>query len=225
MASPAGQALLRAIEGYKGAHGGQQGHEDIMGHLDRVHKEVLSGKAKDHGDSPGRREVGIAAGQREIPSERAHDGGDGQVKSNKPSGFTPIAEGPGDPVAGGSEERKMSATGPPPSEGNRFSNKPSAAPPSGATSFRTVAAARANEAQSMRIPAKMSGGNVHSQTPGPPAENEARVGDVAAPAKAGGDRNKAALEEMPGYVAKEQLGGDKWERAAAGVRKRFASVK
>lgn len=221
MASPAGKALLAAIEGYRGAHGGEQGHEDIMGHLDRVHKEVLSGKAKNHGDSPGKREVGLAAGQRELPSERGHDGGDGNVKSNKPSEFTPQAEGPGNPAPGRWEERKLTAAGPPPSEGNRFSTKPSSPPPSGATSFRTIAAQKG----AIKEPANMSGGNVRSQTPGPPAAKEEKIGNVAAPAKAGADRNKAALEEMPGYIAKEKLGGDKWERAAAGVRKRFAAVK
>lgn len=223
MASPAAKALVAAIEGYRGAHGGQQGHEEIMSHLDRVHKEVLAGKASNHGDSPGKREVGLAAGQRELPAERAHDGGEGAKTSNRPSSFANEHKGEqGYPSPGRWEERKVNATGPVDMEGNRFSVKPGPAARSGAVSFRTIAAQKG----AMKEPAQTSGGNRHSQTPGPAAQNTAKVGNVAPPAKAGADRNnlESTYEKVPQYVGKEQLGGDRWERAAQGVRKRFAKV-
>ncbi len=225
MASRGGQALLAAIEGYKGGQGGSKEHEQIMSHLDRIHKEAESGHASDHGDSPGKREAGLAAGQREIASERGHDGGDNNLKANDRSPF-PLGEPEiGDPAKGRWEERKLSATGAVPTQGNRFSQKAGPEAHSGATSFRTVAATRAADAH-MHEPEKMSGGNKTAQTPGGPEVGEKRIGDVPAPAKAGADRNKleGAYEKVPAYVGKEPIGKDQWERAAQGVRKRFAKV-
>ena len=37
--------VRRAIEGYKGAKGGAQGHETIDAHLERAHQEMLKGRA------------------------------------------------------------------------------------------------------------------------------------------------------------------------------------
>ncbi len=225
MASRQGKALLAAIEGYKGGQGGQQEHEQIMSHLDRIHKEAESGHASDHGDSPGKREAGLAAGQRELPSEREHGGGENNTKSNERASF-PLGEPEiGDPAKGRWEERKLSATGAVPTQGNRFSQKAGPEARSGATSFRTVAATRAADAR-MHEPEKMGGGNKTAQTPGPAEDNEKRIGDVAAPAKAGADRNnlETSYEKVPAYVGKEPIGKDQWERAAQGVRKKFAKV-
>ncbi len=223
MASKQGQALLAAIEGYKGGQGGLKEHELIMGHLDRIHREAEAGHASDHGDSPGKREAGLAAGQRELPSERGHDGGDNNLKSNDKSPF-PLGEPEiGDPAKG--EESKLSATGAVRTQGNRFSQTPGPPAHSGATSFRTVAATRAADAR-MHEPEKMGGGNKNSQTPGPAGVGEKRIGDVPPPAKAGADRNKleGAYEKVPQYVGKEPIGKDAWERAAQGVRKKFAKA-
>jgi hypothetical protein len=211
MASPAGNALMKAIEGYRGAHAGEKGHESILSHLERVHSEMLGGNATPQ-DSPGKREAAGVAHQREIPSERSHEGGDGQVRSNEPGDHLGESERPGE-IAPGSGPNH--SAGPAPSAGNERSALPSSAGPPGAVSFRTVAAGKGV----LKEPAKTSGGNVHSNTPGPPAMKEGRVGDVAAPVKASQGGNDKPLERTPEYIGKEPLGADRWEKAAAGAKK------
>lgn len=66
-----------------------------------------------------------------------------------------------------------------------------------------------------------SDGNKESVKNAPPAaSNDARVGDVHAPAKAPADRNTARPEKRPPFAG-EPLSGDGWGRAADAARKQL----
>lgn len=220
----AAQDLIRAIEGYKGGKGGEATHEELLAHLARVHGEAVAGRKGAGDDSPGRREAGLAAYQREIPSERGRSGGDGQVKSNEPGDFGGKADGPGVIAPDkGDEQGKLTRTAGVPTSGNRHSVLPSGGYPHGAAPFRTVAAAKG--VVKIHEPARMSGGNRVSVNPAPAAASESRVGGAVGPSKTRTDGNSGDWEKVPGYAAKEDLGPDVWQRAQEGVRKLLKAPK
>src|SRR5215472_4285788 len=229
MASPAAENLRKAIIGYKGEHGGQQGHENIMGHLEKIHAEFERGRKGDE-ESPGKRSAASLASQREIPSERGHEGGDNNVISNEPhrhgGEFARTPERPGVIAPDyGHDDRIESGTAGVKSGGQVYSALPSGGYPGGDVSFRSVAASRARESENMREPSKTSGGNTKSVNKAPASPEGARVGEAPPPGKAGPDKNAGEYERVPGYVAKERLGRDEWERAADGVRKLLRAPK
>lgn len=219
-ASPA--SIERAIEGVRAAAAGHPAHEEISAHLDRVFKAASAGRKDPQDDSPGKREAGALAHQREIPAERAHDGGGGNTVSNHPGAASlpdraPILseDHPQD------EQGHNSSAGPQRSGGMVISVLPPGTPRGGQVPFRTVAAQKG----AIKEPAKSSGGNARSNPPASAAAHGERVGAAPEPTKARGEGNTGRFEKEPGYVGKEALGGDKWQRAAQGVRERFAAAK
>src|SRR5215469_16347613 len=157
--------MANPIAGNRGAAGGSKGHEEIISHLEKILAEFHRGRKGDE-DSPGRRSA-AEAGSREIPSERGHEGGDNNVISNEPhrhgGEFARLPERPGTIAPDyGHDDRIESGTAGVKSAGQVYSNLSSGGYPGGDVSFRTVAAGRAREAETMREPGKTSGGNTKS---------------------------------------------------------------
>lgn len=221
MASAAHAALLRAIEGYKGSTAGSKEHEELNAHLSRVYELATRGRKDPADDSPGRREAARAAFQKEIPDPREESGGN--VRSNDEHGFNREYAGKGDPGViapeHNAEPRIVSRAAGVPTQGNRFSNAASGGYPEGTGSFRTVAAERAVGDKMHTVPPRDGGSNVKSNPPGSREPEGGQIGNVSAPAKAGPNRATGDWEKVPGYVAKERMGADPWERAQEGVRK------
>lgn len=223
-ASAAKDTLTKAILGFQGATAGVKEHEDLNSHLERIKSDFLRGRKAGADDSPGRREAGLAAHEREIPMERGHEGG-GNVLSNETHGFgKEFARDPDRPgeiaTSNNGEARSMTHAAGVMSAGHLKSALPSGGYPEQAPSFRSIAAkASAGE--------KLSGGNAKSVRPAPAAREPGRVGGAPAPAKAGPDTNQPAngYEQVPKYVAKERAGKDQYERAAEGVRKLLRAPK
>ena len=125
-------------------------------------------------------------------------------------------ETPVDLHADSMEEAKLKDVASVPSRGNTISAQPGPPAQSGVVEIRRMAAMKELEA------ARSSGGNAHSNTPGPPPEKENRIGDVKAPAASPPDKNKTGDEwegNPAGGVVAEKLAGDGWTRAREKAKK------
>ncbi len=190
-------------------------HETAMELIARAHAELMRGRGEGgEMTSPGQKEARMSA-------EQGHDGGAGNKLSNRPQGDMGNApDKPADSAENSKGTQNLSGHGPVPSGGNRRSAK--AGPPAVAgvlSDIRRQAALKELEKE------RSSGGNKFSNTPGPAAEGEGRVGDVKAPAKAPADKNKRAEFEGVPPFSKESLGGDGWGKAAMKARQMFAAKK
>lgn len=211
MASKSTPDLMRAIEGFSTEHSGSQEHEPAIAMLARVKGEIERGKGNNTAMSPGKREARNAAETR-MTGEENHTGGEGNKTTNAPGSAGGPDRAP-DIHTESSGEENMTGTGPIPSRGNLVSNL--AGPParSGVVEMRRMAAAKGLESGST------SGGNRRSNPPGKADSNEARIGDVKAPAKAPADKNTEGdgFEGKPPFSG-EQLRGDGWTKAREKAR-------
>jgi hypothetical protein len=206
-------SLLKAIGDFHAEHGGDKEHESTISLLQRVAGDIGPRKGKaEPSDTPGSREARGAA-ERSMPSEAAHDGGDGQRRSNKP-GSASIPDSAADQrdKSEGDPGAHMTGTGPVKSGGNLVSTLAGEAMPNGVVNMRRAAAIRGLES------GDTSDGNKQSVSPAPRPIAEGRVGDVKAPAKDPADKNTGSFEGVPPF-AKEPLSGDGWTRAREKARK------
>jgi hypothetical protein len=218
MASKSAPGLLSAIEGYSAEHTGQSEHEPNIALLKRVSAEISKGKGGDT-ISPGQREAS-AAGQKNMPAEEGHSGGEGNKTTNAPGSFGDN-EDVAEPSANSHGTTDMASAKSAPSSGHLESNLRGPAAKTGVLpDIRRQAALKELESE------KSSGGNAKSNSPGSAGSNEKRIGDVKPAAKAPGDSNKGGdgFEGVPPF-AKEALSGDGWNKARSKAKEMFAAKK
>ena len=214
--------IAKSIEGVRGALAGHPAHEEISQHLDRVYQLASRGRKDSADDSPGRREAASVAHQKEIPSERSVNARGGNEVSNSKGSVSYPDRPPTLSEDHGDEQGHLNHAGPVRSGGGVISNLIGPKPTKGQVPFRTVAAGRG----AIKEPSKTSAGNARTNDDGvKPPTTPTRVGNAPAPSKARGEGNTGRFAKEPGYVGKEQLGKNTFERAAQGVRERFAAAK
>lgn len=228
--SRSGRALLEAIAGFHGEHGQNPAHEPIVSQLRRVMADVHRGSSSEPGDSPGQREAKTAAFQKEIASERQHDGGDGQTRSNQPGPPAHHGQDNEHPVIheGDGRNDHLSGSTVQHTAGNVRSNLPGPGMAAGSGEIRRIAAEREQSRPDSHMADRQNRGdnNRRSEPPGAGFPPAGRVGDAPQPAPrpgAGGppgpsSANSPAAEPVPPRVGQS---ADPFVRAGVQAKQRM----